>query len=564
MRSAAPSVYLPRAIHETYLPNLAKLANEGVDFTNHHIASSACVASRATMVTGLYTHQTAMFGGGIGPDLNPGFPTYGTMLRSLGYDTFWFGKWHLSFAKDRCPRDPYEAYGFTTLPGPGTCPDPVGGPYEGLLGDPVISQKFVDWLAGRPRNGASPWCATVSFVNPHDVALYPNYTKDLEAKAPHLFDSLPANFETARDRSDERKPALHQQLADVVNLMFGELPDSGVPTEPWIRLLDTYVLTQQLVDAEIGHVLRALERSPFAQNTVVIFTSDHGDYTGSHGLRGKCYGMYEEGILVPLIVKDPTGTWTAGRNTTRSQLSSHVDLVPLLLTLATGSEGSREEPQYEHLSTRLSSRKSWRIPTRQGGRTPPTPRTSRRSSTRSGPWFQGAVRCSSRCRITSWAYACPAANSRSTPTGSRARPTRSAGAWSSRAMTTGPGLGGWNSTTHTDQPAGRPGGDRERPADARSHDHKRTRGATALLPASGAGAGAQGLVQSIQGNRPHQCKRGLSRPLDRCMLSAVVAGQDLAGSLAKTVERCRAFQQISSPAVRYRRIRAQPNSASVC
>ena len=349
----APSVYLPRAIRETYLPNLTKLADEGVDFTNHHIASSACGPSRTCLATGLYTHQTACFSSDVSLNLNTGFPTYGAMLRSLGYDTFWFGKWHLTYHPDGCLPEPYEAYGFTVPPGIGTCPDPMGAPYEGQERDPLISQQYIDWLANRPHNGA-PWCATVSFVNPHDVGFYPNGAIELEKQAPSLFDSLPANFETKQDRINERKPALHQRLADVVNIIFGELPDSGVPAEPWIRLLDTYVWTQHLVDVQIGRVLDALALSPFSQDTVVIFTSDHGDYTGSHGLRGKCYGMYEEGIVVPFIVKDPTGTWTAAGNVPRTQLSSHVDLVPLLLTLATGNERWRGARQYEHLSTRLS------------------------------------------------------------------------------------------------------------------------------------------------------------------------------------------------------------------
>jgi hypothetical protein len=78
MRS--PSAYLPQAIRETQLPNITKLANEGVDFTNHHIASTVCVASRATMMTGLYSHQTAMFGTSTGRT-KQSFPTYRTMLR---------------------------------------------------------------------------------------------------------------------------------------------------------------------------------------------------------------------------------------------------------------------------------------------------------------------------------------------------------------------------------------------------------------------------------------------------------------------------------------------------
>ena len=356
MRS--PTTYLPRWIREAYLPNLTRLADEGVCFTNHHIASTACVASRGTIVTGLYSHQTALFGGtSIGPDLNPGFPTYGTILRGAGYDTYWFGKWHLSFYNDACPPDPYEPYGFTALPGGGTFPDPMGRPYEGLTRDLAISQQFIDWLAGRPA-GSAPWCATVSLVNPHDIIAYPKGTVELEAMAPRLFDTLPANFETALGRANERKPAIQQRLVDILDLFFGELPDSGTPAEPWTRLLDTYVLCQHLVDTQIGRVLLALEQSPFAQNTMVIFTSDHGDYAGAHGLRCKQYGFYEESILVPLIVKDPTGTWSAGEHLSRGQLSSHVDLVPLLLTLATGSERWRKEPQYEHLATRLSLAKA--------------------------------------------------------------------------------------------------------------------------------------------------------------------------------------------------------------
>jgi hypothetical protein len=89
-----------------------------------------------------------------------------------------------------------------------------------------------------------------------------------------------------------------------------------------------------------------------AEKTIVVFTSDHGEYGASHGLRGKGAGMYEEGIRVPLIVSDPTGKLGGVPNTVRHQITSSVDVAPLLLTIATGSAGWRLDPRYSHLSTR--------------------------------------------------------------------------------------------------------------------------------------------------------------------------------------------------------------------
>jgi hypothetical protein len=100
--------------------------------------------------------------------------------------------------------------------------------------------------------------------------------------------------------------------------------------------------------------MRTLASKPeVAANTVVVFTSDHGEYGASHGLRGKGAGVYEEGIRVPLIVRDPRGVLTTAPTQTRTQLSSSVDVAPLLLTLATGSNEWRREPRYAHLASRL-------------------------------------------------------------------------------------------------------------------------------------------------------------------------------------------------------------------
>ena len=79
----------------------------------------------------------------------------------------------------------------------------------------------------------------------------------------------------------------------------------------WLPFLDLYMKLQHQVDEQIGRVLGALGSRPqVAANTVVVFTSDHGEYGASHGLRGKGAGAYEEGISVPLIVYDPRGRLT--------------------------------------------------------------------------------------------------------------------------------------------------------------------------------------------------------------------------------------------------------------
>jgi hypothetical protein len=124
--------------------------------------------------------------------------------------------------------------------------------------------------------------------------------------------------------------------------------------EKWLSFLDLYVKLQREVDRHIGYVLDALASRPeVAANTVVVFTSDHGEYGASHGLRGKGASGYEEGIRVPLIVKDPRGILTAAPERVRTQMTSSVDVAPLLLTIGTGSTDWRRDPFYAHLAGRL-------------------------------------------------------------------------------------------------------------------------------------------------------------------------------------------------------------------
>ncbi|HUA89907.1 MAG TPA: sulfatase-like hydrolase/transferase, partial [Steroidobacteraceae bacterium] len=317
----------------------------------------------------LYTHQTGCMITG-GSTLNPGFPTWGTLLRERGYDTWWFGKWHLTHGDNHWSviqnAGALEPYGFSG----GTFPSPDGGPGQGWRIDPQVSDQFEEWFA--EEGGRRPWCTTVSFVNPHDIAWWWRWSDRVpaEASAPARVRSLPANFETPAMLEAHRKPLLQRSLQQTAAASFGPVPFTGSEMQPgWLPFMDLYLKLQHAVDHQVGRILRTLERRPeVAANTVVVFTSDHGEYGAAHGLRGKGGGAYEEAIRVPLIVKDPRGKLTAHTKKPRMQLSSSVDVAPLLLSIADGSNAWRQDSHYEHLAPRADLAAILANPTAPGRR----------------------------------------------------------------------------------------------------------------------------------------------------------------------------------------------------
>ena len=335
-------------------PNLQRLREGAVSFARHYTASNDCSPSRAALLTGLYTHQTGCMITG-GSTLDPGFPTWGSMLRDHGYHTRWYGKWHLTHHDNRWTQAAgergLERYGFAG----GTFPSPDGGPGQGWRVDPHVASQFADWLS-HAGEGA-PWCTTVSFVNPHDIAWWYRWSDRVpaEASAGRVLGRMPPNFETPEVLSESDKPRLQRSLQATAAASFGPVPFEGPDAVAiWLGFLDLYVKLQLEVDRHIGKVMQALASRPrVAANTVVVFTSDHGEYGASHGLRGKGASAYEEGIRVPLMVKDPRGVLTRAPEQVRTQLSSSVDIAPLLLTIATGSSDWRRERHYSHLAGRL-------------------------------------------------------------------------------------------------------------------------------------------------------------------------------------------------------------------
>jgi arylsulfatase A-like enzyme len=346
-----PQWFPSQAALDTLLPNLARIRSRATSFENHYTAANMCVAARGTMLTGLYGHQTGcMLTKAVADSstLSDKFPTWGTMLRQHGYRTTWWGKWHLGPVPDKTEGG-LEPYGFDG----GTYPSPNGNPEQGKEKDPAIADQFIEWIDG--VSGHKPWGTTVSLVNPHDINWWPRFTSadEVTADADYRFTGSPANVETAAQLL-ANKPRLQTALEQTIAMASGPVPNEGGQFEEasWAENRTMYLIYQQEVDAQIGRVLDALHARPdLEENTIVVFTADHGEYAGSHGLRAKGGGAYEEAINVPLYVYDPRGQLSNGAGT-RTQLTSTVDLAPMLLTIATGSSSWRSKKRYAHLASR--------------------------------------------------------------------------------------------------------------------------------------------------------------------------------------------------------------------
>jgi arylsulfatase A-like enzyme len=337
------------------MPGVERLRRRGVSFAHHYPMAIACAPSRASLLTGQYPslHGVTQTDGFKGPDevgwLAPDtVPTLGDWFRAAGYRTYYKGKWHashdhldaadgdgplLSIDDDGVPieanvdryleADLLHDHGFSEWVGPE--PHGLGKHNTGTVKDPFTADETID-LLGRLAEGedGAPWLTVCSFLNPHDDSLFGliGLAQGLRYRSsgvPHVAQA------PTHDEDLSTKPTCQASY----DREWGKI----LAPQPWTEThLRFYYQLQATVDVQISRVLDALAASPDAEDTIVVFSSDHGDMQGAHGgMHEKWHVAYEEALHVPLIISGP-GLEDGPREI--EMPTSHADLLPTLLGLA--------------------------------------------------------------------------------------------------------------------------------------------------------------------------------------------------------------------------------------
>jgi arylsulfatase A-like enzyme len=334
-------------------PNLDRLAQAGVRFQNCFCVNSICSPSRATILTGKYSHLNGV------PTFNRfdgSQPTVAKYLQAAGYHTGMIGKWHLG-------SDPTGFDEWTILPGQGVYFDPTfldrngRRVYKGYVTD-VITDLTIDFLSRRPKD--KPF-----FLMCHHKAPHRPWDPDEKHRAMFADKQIPEPA-TLRDDYATRTDAIRQCRQKVFEDLTrrdlklqppAELKGAeraawlGVkPTEVTIerngrketltgealnawkyqRYLQDYLACVQAVDDNVGRLLDWLDKNGLATNTVVIYTSDQGFFLGDHGLYDKRF-MYEASIRMPFIVR-----WlgVARAGVVQDGMAINTDFAPTFLEIA--------------------------------------------------------------------------------------------------------------------------------------------------------------------------------------------------------------------------------------
>ncbi|AMO04076.1 sulfatase [Mycolicibacterium neoaurum] len=342
------------------LPGRERLRADGVTFTQHYCPAVMCTSSRAVILTGLQTPDNRMFENVDMPyvdSMSTDIPTMGDMLRKAGYYTAYKGKWHLNSAfeteqPDRLFTEEMEAYGFSDYVWPG---DVLTHTLGGYHYDNMIGGSAVSWLRDQGRTLAdenTPWALFVSLVNPHDIMYFntdapgqnvqDNGRLLMEAaRAPEnelyakgWYTALPTSL--TQPMNEPGRPAAHGEYLKAWGYALGTIPPEE---ERWRRFSDFYLNSIRSVDQQLQMLLGELDNLKLTDNTIVVFTSDHGEMGGAHGLRGKGPFAYQEAIHLPLHIVHPD---VAGGQDV-SSLTGHIDLAPSLLSFAGVAAGNLGE-----------------------------------------------------------------------------------------------------------------------------------------------------------------------------------------------------------------------------
>ncbi|SIO22625.1 Arylsulfatase A [Singulisphaera sp. GP187] len=340
----------PRKLIET--PNIDRIATEGMRFDRCVVPNSICGPSRATVLTGKYSHANGFYNNS-GSRFDGSQTTVAKLLKGAGYQTAVVGKWHLV-------SDPTGFDYWHILPGQGVYYNPpmidngTRVKHEGYTTD-IITDLTIDWL--KKRDKSKPFLMMSQHKAPHrewapalrhlghdndrnypaPATLFDDYAG--RGKAEHDQDMTIAKTMTAKDLKFEAPPQLtpdQRQAWDAYyaprNQAFEKADLKGDDLVRWKynRYMHDYLACIKAVDESVGRLLKYLEDEGLAENTIVVYAADQGFYLGEHGWFDKRW-IFEESLRTPFMVRWPGVTKPGSVNT---DLVSNLDFAETFLEAA--------------------------------------------------------------------------------------------------------------------------------------------------------------------------------------------------------------------------------------
>ena len=328
-------------------PNLDRLASQGVAFTKAYSQSPICTPSRASFLTGCYPSTLHVNRNG-----NDHFPCseklITNMLAKEGYDCGLSGKLHLAAAQGRVEQrgdDGYRFFRWSHHPRPEEWwPGEVHGYQHWLQAQGVDWAEAYDARVKASRRPGEPymvgidaqyhqttWCANKAIAFMSESRNGP-WLMSVNPFDPHPPFDPPQEYLERMDVADMPLPLFQPEEMET-QLAFEKIDhQTQQPRSPHtydaLRMVAAYYAQIELIDDQVGRMLETLEATGQCDNTIVIFTSDHGDMVGDHGLLQKGCRFYEGAVHVPLIVSWPAGIKSGLRSEALVELT---DLVPTFL-----------------------------------------------------------------------------------------------------------------------------------------------------------------------------------------------------------------------------------------
>jgi len=333
----------------TRTPNIDRIAEGGVRFTNCFNVNSLCAPSRAALITGCYSSRNGFMRNGDVFDTSQ--VTFPQLLQKAGYQTALVGKWHL-----RSQPQGFDYY--SVIPGQGryfNCPFrdsdrpwPETKKLEGYLTN-VITDKAIGWMSG--RDPARPFCLMVHHKAPHGPYRYPEkyagLFTDRDLPKPDNFYADDADRGQALAGSRGRWSRLKDALPSHFNQKVPEGIEKGTRAyQDWAyqSMFKGYLRLVACLDENIGRLLDYLDQSGLSANTLVVYTADNGFFMGDFGLFNKMW-MYEESLRLPLLVRYPR---EIKARTVSEDFISLLDFAPTFLDYA----GAAAAPEFQGRSIR--------------------------------------------------------------------------------------------------------------------------------------------------------------------------------------------------------------------